>query len=239
VTDEQYLARARDLPKRSLVDLGCRVLDEEDRGQGVARWNFILDGPRVLVTSSSGMYLRSHNHHLAIGEALDDVDGGRSGHVFISCLRIKTYASGGRDGYLVTLYRGGSLNEALRAINNSFQEWRWGEHGIERQPSGQIELERSNFDRAFRKHPDSPGESDERTDALAQEFYLPSTPPLPSNEPMRLRVIPSRAPGRQANETKMRPRSRGNLRTGEESSGTPDPDLVPAFGSAIGRTRRL
>lgn len=186
--DQEYLTGAGELAHRSLAELDCRVLDGEDHGQGVESWNFILDGPRVLVTSSSGMHLRSHNHHLAIGAALETDEDEVDGRVFIPCLRTKTYASQGREGFLETLYRGVSLDAALGAINDAFEDWRLGEHGINAQPADQTAVTRDDFERAFRQHPTRPGESDDRTDALATELY-PVGFPLAS-EPMAARVFP-------------------------------------------------
>lgn len=186
--DSDYLASAATLPQRGLEDLGYVLSDGGDDDQGVDTWNFILDGPRVFVTSSSGMYLRCHIHHIAIGESLPQ-DGTDSSLVFVACRRIKVYADFGRTGWLDAFYRGPDLESAISASNREFKSWLFGDHGIDRQPEGQREIARADFDAAFAAHPGRPGESDVIADSLAYEI-LGEQPPTGAVPTGVLRLSP-------------------------------------------------
>lgn len=186
-TDREYLRLAPTLPQRSLAELGWELVEGDDAGERLDSWQVILDGPSALVTSSSGMYLRCHSHHLAIGDSLehDEVDCGR---VFVALRLIRSYAGGGREGYLETLYRGLCLDDALDHINSEFMEWRDGEHGVERQPHQEM-VARGDFERAFRGQPDVSGEA-RTVDALAYELL--NMPMQPPPQRIALRHVPYR-----------------------------------------------
>ena len=184
--DEEYLRS--DLERRGLEALGCSWIDEWNTGDDVDRWNFILDGPRVLVTSSSGMYLRSHSHHVVIAPAAADERDDRD-RVFVAARIVKAYASRGRSGFLQTLHRTRRLTAALEVINLEFEDWRSGEHAVPNQPAGQRRVKPADFDRAFRAHPNRPGEPAWQTDALAEEIYVPSAEAEIESGPTLLKLL--------------------------------------------------
>ena len=130
--------------KRTLEDLGSALKDDESDTERVRDWDFVVDGPSVLVPSSSGVHLRIYSHHLAVAPALR----GPTAPEFVACRIGKSYAGQLETGGLTMLYRGSSLDAAIEALNESYE--RHLAEGIEEQPPGQGPVSRGDFQRAIK-----------------------------------------------------------------------------------------
>lgn len=104
-----------------LEGMGFQLMDDSDPDP--CDWRFIAAGPSLLVTSPSGMHLRGIRYYVAVWPG-----PGAGQAVYVACSITKSYASGGREGFVERHYYGPDIRAAVKAIATIAQGWERSEH---------------------------------------------------------------------------------------------------------------
>ena len=100
------------VPVRTLADYGV-VLDA-DGDQDPAEWRVLVEGPVLLMTSSTGLHGRGYRYLVGLWP------GPGAGQTAVVALAlVKLYATGGREGVVFLTHYGNDVGAAIRAVNTA------------------------------------------------------------------------------------------------------------------------